>query len=129
MRFSNCTQSGTDSHHQSGLKKKIITIASRIAGGCLCVALFAFTSTAHSQRPQGGAPRAPGGIEPRLDPKDKVPAETPVVTHHTMTLHGKVLEYTATTGRMPIKTSTGVTDAEMFYVAYTLDKAGPKRPL
>jgi carboxypeptidase C (cathepsin A) len=30
---------------------------------------------------------------------------------------------------MPIKTSTGITDAEMFYVAYTLDKAGPKRPL
>ena len=129
MRFSNCIQRSTESYQQSGSKGTIAAKVAYIASGFLCVALFAITSTAHGQRAQGGSPRAPGGIEPRLDPKDKVPAETPVVTHHSLTLHGKVLEYTATTGRMPIKTSTGITDAEMFYVAYTLDKAGPKRPL
>src|ERR1700733_9705708 len=127
MRFSSFARHTENS--KLSVLRTITARAAHIVSGCLCVALFAFTSTAHSQRPQNGAARAPGGIEPRLDPKDKVPLEASVVTHHSMTLHGKVLEYTATTGRMPIKTSTGITDAQMFYVAYTLDKPGPKRPL
>src|SRR5580700_3642396 len=54
----------------------------------------------------------------------------PVVTHHQLTVDGKLLKYTATTGRLPIKRGDGKIEAEMFYVAYTLD--GPdaaKRPL
>jgi carboxypeptidase C (cathepsin A) len=54
----------------------------------------------------------------------------PIVTHHQMTLDGKVLHYTATAGRLPIKREDGKIQAEMFFVAYTLD--GPeaaKRPL
>ncbi|ADV84120.1 S10 family peptidase [Terriglobus saanensis] len=79
----------------------------------------------------GPATAQPGGIQPAatLIHKDEVPEEKPVVTQHSITLHGKTLAYTATTGRMPIKTSAGVTDAEMFYVAYTLDGATKKRPL
>lgn len=54
----------------------------------------------------------------------------PVVTHHEITLAGKVLHYTATVGRMPIKDDAGYIEAEMFYVAYTLDGAEPgTRPL
>ena len=54
----------------------------------------------------------------------------PVQTHHTITVHGKTLHYTATAGRMPIKDATGEIDAEMFFVAYTLDGADPAtRPL
>ncbi len=54
----------------------------------------------------------------------------PVQTHHTITLNGRTLHYTATAGRMPIKDTTGKIDAEMFFVAYTLDGADPaKRPL
>jgi carboxypeptidase C (cathepsin A) len=54
----------------------------------------------------------------------------PVVTHHQITLKGKTLSYTATAGRLPIKRDDGKTEAEMFFVAYTLDgqEAG-KRPL
>lgn len=54
----------------------------------------------------------------------------PVVTHHQVTVDGKILKYTATTGRLPIKRGDGKIEAEMFYVAYTLDgqEAG-KRPL
>src|SRR6267142_627602 len=54
----------------------------------------------------------------------------PVVTHHQVTLDGKLLKYTATTGRLPIKRGDGKIEAEMFFVAYTLDgqEAG-KRPL
>jgi carboxypeptidase C (cathepsin A) len=129
MRFRNAGQYPTAISQQAESKATIASRVMRIVSGFLCVALFAFTSAAHGQRPQNGGPRVPGGIEPRLDPKEMVPAEDVVVTHHTMTLHGKVLAYTATVGRMSIKTSTGVTDAKMFYVAYTLDKAGPKRPL
>src|SRR5205807_9156724 len=45
----------------------------------------------------------------------------PVVTHHQMTVAGKTLRYTATAGRLPIKRGDGRIEAEMFFVAYTLD--------
>jgi carboxypeptidase C (cathepsin A) len=54
----------------------------------------------------------------------------PVITHHQIALNGKTLSYTATAGRLPLKRGDGKTEAEMFFVAYTLDgqEAG-KRPL
>jgi len=54
----------------------------------------------------------------------------PVVMHHQIMVDAKALRYTTTTGRMPIKRGDGRIDAEMFFVAYTLDgqEAG-KRPL
>ena len=45
----------------------------------------------------------------------------PIVTHHQVTLDGKLLKYTATAGRLPIKRGDGKIEAEMFFVAYTLD--------
>lgn len=57
----------------------------------------------------------------------EVPA---VVTHHTMTVNGKALAYTATAGRLPLKRADGKIEAEMFFVAYTLDgQDAAKRPL
>jgi carboxypeptidase C (cathepsin A) len=58
-------------------------------------------------------------------------AEVPtVITHHQITLNGKSLGYTATAGRLPIKRDDGKTEAEMFFVAYTLDgQDAAKRPL
>ena len=54
----------------------------------------------------------------------------PVVTHHEITLEGKVLRYTATAGRLPIKTDDGRIEAEMFFVAYSLDgQDAARRPL
>jgi carboxypeptidase C (cathepsin A) len=57
--------------------------------------------------------------------------EPPVVTHHSVQVDGKTLNYTATAGRMPIKDTSGETEAHIFYVAYTLDdtKDLGKRPL
>jgi len=53
-----------------------------------------------------------------------------VVTHHTSTIGGRSISYTATTGRLPIKDAEGKTEAEMFYVAYTVDGSAPgRRPL
>src|SRR3984893_18030309 len=53
-----------------------------------------------------------------------------VVRHHQITVDGRLLKYTATAGRLPIKRADGKIEAEMFFVGYTLD--GPdaaKRPL
>jgi carboxypeptidase C (cathepsin A)/V8-like Glu-specific endopeptidase/subtilisin family serine protease len=54
----------------------------------------------------------------------------PVVSSHSITLDGKALNYTATAGRLPIKRGNGVIEAEMFFVAYTLNgQDRTKRPL
>jgi carboxypeptidase C (cathepsin A) len=54
----------------------------------------------------------------------------PVVTHHEIRVNGQALRYTATAGRLPIKDPTGKIEAEMFFVAYTLDGAeASRRPL
>jgi len=54
----------------------------------------------------------------------------PVVTHHQITEDGKIIKYTATAGRLPIKRGDGKIEAEMFFVAYTLDgQAVGTRPL
>ncbi len=53
-----------------------------------------------------------------------------MVTHHQITVNGKTLAYTATTGRLPLKRPDGKIEAEMFFVAYTLDgQDAAKRPL
>ncbi|MBZ5651120.1 MAG: peptidase S10 [Acidobacteriia bacterium] len=75
----------------------------------------------------------PAGPKPGTD-KDKeefdVSELPPVVTHHQITLDGKLLKYTATTGRLPLKRGDGKVEAEMFFVAYTLDgQDADKRPL
>ncbi len=54
----------------------------------------------------------------------------PIVTHHQISVDGQVLKYTATAGRLPIKRGDGKIEAEMFYVAYSLDgQEAAKRPL
>jgi carboxypeptidase C (cathepsin A) len=57
--------------------------------------------------------------------------ETPVVTKHSITVDGKPLSYTATAAEMPLKDSSGETEAHIFYVAYTQDGVSDvsKRPL
>src|SRR6266849_6123970 len=54
----------------------------------------------------------------------------PVITHHQVALNGKALNYAATAGRLPIKRGDGKIEAEMFFVAYTLDgQDAGRRPL
>src|SRR5271157_3678332 len=57
--------------------------------------------------------------------------ETPVVTHHSVTVDGKALNYTATVAQMPLKDPAGETEAHIFYMAYTLDGVtdASRRPL
>lgn len=63
-------------------------------------------------------------------PARQTAEEPPVVTKHSMQLGSRQLNYTATTGYMPIKNAqSGETEARLFYVAYTLDNPPAKRPL
>lgn len=56
--------------------------------------------------------------------------EPPVVTHHEIHVSGGVLHYTATTGYMPIRNEeNGEVEANIFFIAYTVDNPAPKRPL
>ena len=55
----------------------------------------------------------------------------PVETQHEMSVEGKALKYTATAGTIPLKDEFDETEAEIFFVAYTLDRTRDKaeRPL
>ncbi|TAN21816.1 MAG: peptidase S10 [Acidobacteria bacterium] len=49
----------------------------------------------------------------------------PVKTHHSITVNGKTLSYTAEVGKIPIPDASGKTMGHMFYVAYMLDHPDP----
>ncbi len=51
------------------------------------------------------------------------------VTKHSVTVNGRVLNYTVTTGFMPIIDKEGKKEAKMFFMAYTLNNSNKKRPL
>ena len=75
-------------------------------------------------------PKADAGEATDKEEHYDVAEVPPVVTRHQITLNGKILHYTATAGRLPIKRGDGKIEAEMFFVAYTLDgQDATKRPL
>jgi carboxypeptidase C (cathepsin A) len=73
------------------------------------------------------APEAAAGKE--KETKWDMAEAQPAVTHHELRLPGRTLKYTATAGRLPIRDAFGNTEAQMFYVAYTVDGEAAKRPL
>ena len=99
------------------------------------------TSTKKPAAPAASSPEAAASQEqrPRESSGDKekdkeerydMTEVAPVVTHHQITVDGKLLKYSATTGRLPIKRGDGKIEAEMFFVAYTLDgQDAAKRPV
>ena len=95
---------------------------------CLLGTMFAMAAGGQ-ERPHGSAPAAAQQPPPAAPEPAKPAEEKPVVTHHKITIGAKTLAYTATTGRMAIKNDQGHIEAQMFYVAYTLDTSGAKRPL
>ncbi|MGI4984758.1 MAG: S10 family serine carboxypeptidase-like protein [Janthinobacterium lividum] len=87
------------------------------------------------------APKAPAGADHAFfdpvaygnGPDDSVTdiTETAAITHHTMTLGGKTLAYTASAGHLVIvDPSSSQPEAKLFHVAFTLDGAAPEtRPV
>lgn len=109
----------------------LLTLPLTIAFAFFAWALPGQAQTAEPEQP--GASRASHSAAPsQNESKEKEEKEEkPVVTHHQITVAGKVLSYTATAGMMPIRDDAGTLQAHMFYIAYTLDGAGPSsaRPL
>jgi len=97
----------------------------------LCVSLVA--QERRSQRQPESQSPAPTTSQPAKTPpatESKKEAETPpVVTHHEIHVGGKTLRYTATAGMMPIRNTDGELEANIFFMAYTLDGQSERRPL
>ena len=85
-----------------------------------------------AQRPGfPGRPGArPGGPE-AADTAEGVPAVEKVsTTHHTITIDGKQIAYTANAGTMVIRDGDGKAQATVFYISYTKDQEDvTKRPV
>lgn len=92
------------------------------ASTLLAIVLSLFVN-ASGQTPQQQAAPKPA---PAVDIKE----EAPVVQKHSITIKGKALSYTTTTGYMPIRNAqSGETEARIFFIAYTLDNPPSARPL
>lgn len=116
-----------------------------LAAALLCFALLSFGQDGQGRRQQQApaqqptpapqtATSAPGQGQQQRAPQERpTPAaeEIPIVTKHEITVGGRTLRYTATVGMMPLKNREGEIEARIFFMAYTLDDAGPrgKRPL
>ncbi len=54
----------------------------------------------------------------------------PVITHHTITVHGETITYTATTGYLYMRDEDGKLKSRIFFIAYTQDGEDPSvRPV
>jgi carboxypeptidase C (cathepsin A) len=83
-----------------------------------------------SQSGRSGGGRGRGGLSGPGPAIAGEVDETPVVTHHSINVDGKTINYTATVAQMPLKDASGETEAHIFYMAYTLDGAdAAKRPV
>ena len=81
--------------------------------------------------PAGSWAQDPKPAEKEKDKEKDKEDEKPVVTHASVLIGGKTVKYTATTGFMPLRDADGVTEAKIFYVAYTADEVADRsrRPL
>src|SRR6185369_11280204 len=66
--------------------------------------------------------QGPGQTRPQPQPTP-TPEEPPVVTRHSIQVGGRTINYTATTGLMPIKNREGEVEARMFFTSYVVDRA------
>ena len=103
---------------------------------CLLVAVSASSLAAQQKEDEqptvekSGTLKASEGQKPGEAHKEAQKETPPVITHHEIHVGGRVLHYTATTGLMPLRNNeTDEIEANIFFMAYTLDNAGPNRPL
>ncbi len=90
---------------------------------------FLLVGTLAAQRPAGPGGRGGAGGADTAD--EGVPAMEKVsTTHHTATIGGKAIAYTANTGTMVIRDDDGKPKATVFYISYTRDQEdAATRPL
>ncbi len=109
------------SMHNSCLKNSRRSNGLVLAAACLGACLLAY--------PASGQTTAKAQAKPATPPTK--PVERAVITHHTVTVNGRSLAYTATAGTIILRDSKEEPTAKMFYIAFTLDNAGPvaERPV
>src|SRR5208283_4743582 len=63
--------------------------------------------------------------------QDKAAEKMPVVTVHKVVVKGKEMSYTATAGQLPMVNDAGENEAQIFFIAYTVNYPAPgnRRPL
>ena len=91
----------------------------------LCLPLAFAQRPRRPRHPSAPPPHNPNAAKPY--PKGDPALGAPIVTHHSVTINGHTLEYTATAGTLPIYTVVNHQrefEARMFFVAYTLDHRG-----
>jgi carboxypeptidase C (cathepsin A) len=77
----------------------------------------------------GASPRVSESPNPRADPIEQKD-ETPISKKHSARIGGRQINYTTTTGFMPIRNeASGQVEARVFYMAYTMDDPPANRPL
>lgn len=81
--------------------------------------------------PPAPRPSPPDTARPAPPAVAPLTEEKPVVTHHSIRLGARTLSYTVTAGMMPLRDEKGVIEANIFFMAYTVDNppAGGRRPL
>ncbi|MGD9563347.1 MAG: S10 family peptidase [Pyrinomonadaceae bacterium] len=94
------------------------------------IALFAFSSVSQQPSPRPSqTPRTADTAQAKPLPSPS-PEKEPVAVKRSLRVGSRTLNYTVTTGFMPIKNSvSGDTEARIFYMAYTLDDPPAGRPL
>lgn len=92
-----------------------------LIGACLIIG----TATAQN------APQQPPKNTQKISPGRIVHTDTTVVTHHTVTIKGQPIAYTATAGMMPVWDEDGRPTAGVFYTYYERDNVADRanRPL
>lgn len=89
--------------------------------------LFTLTVPLFAQHEDAAKPAAAKADVQKAVETKSGPEAPPVQTHHTLHVNGQTLNYTATAGMMPLKNDKGETEANIFFMAYTLDQPGEKR--
>jgi len=108
----------------------------------LLLAIPALLAQQPVDRPEQAPAKAVATVEEKASPKagsrEETPKEkeavepAPIISRHEIRVDGRVLKYTVTTGRLPIRNADGEVEAHMFFMAYTVDPSGPganRRPL
>lgn len=94
----------------------------------LCVCTYSQRPDAANVRP-ASTPESVAGQGTRTAPSPER-EEPPVVAKHSISIGGRKLNYTTTTGYMPIRNAqNGETEGRIFYMAYTMDDPPAGRPL
>jgi carboxypeptidase C (cathepsin A) len=88
--------------------------------------IFQETGYALAAEPQKKKEEAPQDTTKKDEKKDTAEKEKLSITHHSIRLGGKALDYTATAGLMPLKDDSGKLKGHIFYTAYVKDGSDDK---